>query len=74
MEFYEETLGAYPLDHLTVVTVPRGFSQGLLGFITFQHFVASLDARAGNARTHYSRNLRTEIIAHEKPVPQWSRP
>jgi tetratricopeptide (TPR) repeat protein len=34
LRFYEETFGPYPLDHLTVVTAPREFSQGLLSFVT----------------------------------------
>ncbi len=34
LTYYEEVFGAYPLDELTVVTVPRQYSQAMLGFIT----------------------------------------
>lgn len=34
LRFYEEIFGPYPLDELTVVTVPRQYSQAMLGFIT----------------------------------------
>jgi Peptidase family M1 domain len=33
-EFYSERYGPYPLDHMTVVTSPRSFSQGFFGFVT----------------------------------------
>ena len=33
-EFYSEHYGPYPLDHMTVVTAPRSFSQGFFGFVT----------------------------------------
>jgi hypothetical protein len=34
MEYYTEVFGPYPLERLQVVSAPRGFSQGLLGFVT----------------------------------------
>ena len=34
LEYFEETFGPYPLDEMVVVTVPRAFSQSLLGFLT----------------------------------------
>ena len=34
LAYFEELFGPYPLDELTVVTVPRGFSQAMLGFVT----------------------------------------
>lgn len=34
LTYFEESFGPYPLDELTVVTVPRAFSQSLLGFVT----------------------------------------
>ncbi len=34
LRFYEKIFGPYPLDELTVVTVPRQYSQAMLGFIT----------------------------------------
>ncbi|HEX7181859.1 MAG TPA: M1 family aminopeptidase [Thermoanaerobaculia bacterium] len=37
--YYEEVFGPYPLDHLTVTTASRGFSQGMLGFVTLSDAV-----------------------------------
>jgi hypothetical protein len=34
MEYYAEVFGPFPLDRLQVVSSPRSFSQGLLGFVT----------------------------------------
>jgi hypothetical protein len=34
LAYYESVFGPYPLDELVVVSSPRGFSQGLLGFVT----------------------------------------
>ncbi|MEM7585326.1 MAG: M1 family aminopeptidase [Acidobacteriota bacterium] len=34
LTYFEETLGPYPLSELTVVTVDRGYSQSLFGFMT----------------------------------------
>ncbi len=34
LRFYQQLFGPYPLDELTVVTVPRQYSQAMLGFIT----------------------------------------
>ena len=34
LRYYEELFGAYPLDELTLVTVPRQYSQAMLGFVT----------------------------------------
>ncbi len=32
--YYEQLFGAYPLDEIVVVTVPRNYSQAMLGFVT----------------------------------------
>lgn len=37
--YYEEVFGPYPLDHLTVTTASRDFSQGMLGFVTLSDSV-----------------------------------
>ena len=34
LEYYGEIYGPYPLERLQVVSSPRGFSQGLLGFVS----------------------------------------
>ncbi len=34
LRYYQEIFGPYPLDELTVVTVPRQYSQAMLGLIT----------------------------------------
>ncbi len=34
LAYFQSIFGPYPLDRLVVVSSPRGFSQGLLGFIT----------------------------------------
>lgn len=34
LQYFEEIFGPYPLDQLVVATVPRGFSQSFLGFVT----------------------------------------
>jgi hypothetical protein len=34
LAFYEELFGPYPLDTLEVATVPRSYSQAMLGFVT----------------------------------------
>ncbi|HKI03482.1 MAG TPA: M1 family aminopeptidase [Thermoanaerobaculia bacterium] len=39
LQFYEEKFGPYPLDDLTVTTASRGFSQGMLGFVTLSDLV-----------------------------------
>jgi tetratricopeptide (TPR) repeat protein len=37
--YYQETFGGYPLDYLTLATVPRASSQGLLGFVTLSNLL-----------------------------------
>ncbi len=39
LRFYQEIFGPYPLDELTVVTVPRQYSQAMLGLITLSNRV-----------------------------------
>jgi hypothetical protein len=68
LEYYEEVFGPYPLDELTVVTVLRGYSQGLPGFLTLSSLVAQdlgpLEALLGIA----DRRL---IVAHELAHQWW---
>ncbi|ANM31227.1 hypothetical protein ABI59_19085 [Acidobacteria bacterium Mor1] len=69
--FLEETFGPYPLDHLTVATVPRGYSQGLLGFITLSQWVAELRGNTKTSRNQLYLDARTETIAHELSHQWW---
>jgi hypothetical protein len=78
LPFYEETFGDYPLDHLTVATVPRGFSQGFLGFLTLSHYLVG---RSGGGYAmydssyedygEYREEYRTETLAHELSHQWW---
>lgn len=68
LEYYQETFGPYPLDHLQVTTSPRPFSQGLLGFVT----VSTLYMLDGE----YDLSLfgvedRRTILAHEIAHQWW---
>jgi len=78
LPFYEETFGDYSLDHLTVATVPRGFSQGFLGFLTLSHSLVGR-SREGYAAydssfedfSEYRQESRTETLAHELSHQWW---
>jgi len=67
LEYFERTLGRYPLDELTLVTMPRGYSQSYLGFITLAESamwpVTPPDAAA--------RWRRATTIAHEVAHQWW---
>jgi hypothetical protein len=75
---FEKRFGAYPLDYLTLVTVPRQFSQGYLGFVTLAHsLVASPNdawlmwfAGEDDPRSILA-DQRTETIAHELSHQWW---
>lgn len=73
LAFYEARFGPYPLDYLTVVTVPRGFSQGFLSFLTLSHYTLALPANAwvvrGPADTREEQ--RRETVAHELAHQWW---
>jgi hypothetical protein len=68
--FFETHLGLLPIDRLTVVVTDRGFSQGLLGFLTLTEGalhaapIALSDNRSG-------REVRLETIAHEVAHQWW---
>jgi hypothetical protein len=70
LTFYEETFGAYPLDYLTVVTVPRPFSQGYPGFITLAEVLLQFSRDPGN-RGPLAWEGRRETIAHELAHQWW---
>ncbi len=67
LEFYEETFGPYPLDFLTVVTAPRDFSQGLLGFVSLS---SQLVREPRNAFWLGIEDRRT-VVAHEIAHQWW---
>jgi hypothetical protein len=66
--FYEETFGPYPLDSLEVVTSPRIYSQGLLGFITLS---ASSMGELGEWGALLGVQDRRMVIAHELAHQWW---
>jgi hypothetical protein len=67
LEYFEQTFGDYPLDELTVVTVPRRFSQSYPGFVTLAvSTIRSLDPLSSSAT--WTRNT---TIAHELAHQWW---
>jgi len=73
LQFYEDKFGAYPLDYLTVVTIPRGFSQGFLGFLTLADDLLYLRSpfAPGTGVENYTSRLRMETVAHELAHQWW---
>jgi hypothetical protein len=79
LKFYEETFGPYPLDTLTVASVPpRGFSQGLLSFVTLDTDLLVeprgwiIYLRNGPRLPEENRrDLRRRITAHELAHQWW---
>lgn len=69
LAYFEEIFGPYPLDWLTVITAPRGFSQGLLGFLTISddYLVADL----GIWNRYFGVEDRRLAIAHEVAHQWW---
>lgn len=67
MTYFEEVYGPYPFDHLTVVTVGRGFSQSLLGFVTLSTLAMSDFSGLG----FYGLEDRRTVIAHELAHQWW---
>ena len=67
LEFFEKTFGPYPLQDLTVVTVPRRYSQSYLGFITLAGSVVSYTKNDSAVSNWY----RGATIAHELAHQWW---
>jgi len=68
LKYFEESFGPYPLDELTVVTVPREFSQSLLGFVT----LSSLGLLDDNLfAILFGFEDRRTVIAHEVSHQWW---
>jgi hypothetical protein len=67
LQYYEQQFGPYPLDEMTVVTANRGFSQGMLGFVTISDRLIN-DGGAFYRFFHEDRRL---VIAHEVAHQWW---
>ena len=69
---FEEKLGPYPLDYLTVVSVDRGFSQGMLSMVTLSETaMQDLDAPASPHLQEWAEERRALTIAHEISHQWW---
>jgi len=68
LDYYSEIFGPYPLDRLQVVSSPRGFSQGLLGFVSLST-AAVLDWEVWGALLGIED--RRTVIAHELAHQWW---
>ena len=75
---FEREFGTYPLDELTVVTVPgRSFSQGPLSFITLTHKLVERPGLIGREVEKAElfpftvRENRIETVAHELAHQWW---
>ncbi|MDH3627760.1 MAG: M1 family aminopeptidase [Acidobacteriota bacterium] len=65
LDFFKKTFGPYPLDYLTVATLPRDYSQSYLGFITL-----SQDVLVGGV-DEQGRLSRESTVAHELAHQWW---
>lgn len=68
VEYYSEVFGPYPLKNLRVVSSPRGFSQGLLGYVSLST-VAVLDWNSWGGLLGIED--RRTVIAHEVAHQWW---
>lgn len=68
MEYYAEIYGPYPLQRLQVVSSPRGFSQGLLGFVSLST-AAVIDWDVWGEML--GAEDRRTVIAHEVAHQWW---
>lgn len=69
LTYFEEVFGPYPLDEITVTTTPRGFSQGLLGFLTISDTYIAGDLGIWNR--YFGVEDRRLVIAHEVSHQWW---
>jgi peptidase M1-like protein len=71
--FFEEKFGPYPLDYLTVVTIPQDYSQGFLGFLVLAddllQYRTPFDKTEG--RENWVSRQRMETVAHELSHQWW---
>ncbi len=68
LTYYEDRFGPYPLDDLTVTTANRGFSQGMLGFVTLSDFVLN---DLGMWNRFFGLPDRRLVVAHEIAHQWW---
>jgi hypothetical protein len=68
LTYFEEVFGPYPLDQLTVVTVPRSYSQAMLGFITLSTLMMS---DVDLLTVVLGLEDRRTVIAHELAHEWW---
>lgn len=66
--YFEEAFGPYPLDYLTVVTLPRRYSQSFLGFITLADTVLPPNVPPGGVKMNW---FRATTVAHEVAHQWW---
>ncbi len=66
LDYFQEIFGPYPLDHLTVVTSPRTYSQSLLGFMTLSSVMVGDLGFASSLLED-----RRVVIAHELAHQWW---
>ncbi|HEY6141424.1 MAG TPA: M1 family aminopeptidase [Thermoanaerobaculia bacterium] len=68
--FFEQLFGPYPLDELTVVTVPRNFSQGLPGFLSLSTLM--MTDPGTEWRDLFTADVdRRLVVAHEVAHQWW---
>jgi len=68
LTYYEQQFGPYPLDEMTVVTARRGFSQGMLGFVTLSDALLN---DLGMWNRLFGIKDRRVVIAHEIAHQWW---
>lgn len=68
LAFYERRFGPYPLDHLVVVTVPRDYSQAMLGFVTLSN---AMMVDWGAFGPLFGTTDRRAVVAHEIAHQWW---
>jgi hypothetical protein len=68
LSYFSEVFGPLPLDQLTVVTLPRDFSQSYRGFITLTDSVNRPDLVAGDNSLSWTL---ASIVAHEVAHQWW---
>lgn len=68
LAYYERLFGSYPLDDLVVVTVPREYSQAMLGFVTLSNAMM-IDWGAFGSLLGFAD--RRAVVAHEIAHQWW---
>lgn len=68
LDFFENTYGPYPLGELTIVIIPRTYSQSYLGFITLTDGILPPNLPPYGADTRWFRGT---TVAHEIAHQWW---